>query len=220
METPWSFSHLSTFEHCARQYEWKYVLKMKEKEVSENIQWGNKVDTALAERAKGYPLPPAFQPYEYIGTWLDRVRETGAEILPKHKFGIGRDLQPRTFFAKDVWFRGEFDLAIKGDKRVHLDDYKTGKKRDDQSQLKLYAGAAFALWPEVDTVSTRFVWLASKQTTPMIFRRSIQAVIWQEMMPRIRRMELAREKEQFPPTPSGLCAWCPHATCEFRKERP
>jgi hypothetical protein len=54
----------------------------------------------------------------------------------------------------------------------------------------------------------------------MIFRRSIQAVIWQEMMPRIRRMELARENEKFPPTPSGLCAWCPHATCEFRKERP
>lgn len=218
--TPWSYSHLSTFEHCARQYEWKYVLKKKEKTVSENILWGNKVDAALAERAKGYALPLTLQPYEYVGEFLDKVRAAGAEMLPKFKFGLTKDLAPTTFFGEDVWFRGEFDLVIKGQKQAYLDDYKTGKQRDDPTQLKLYGGVGFRYWPEIESITARFIWLANKQITPMVLKRSQQGIIWQEMLPRIKRMERLRDEGgPFKPSPSGLCSWCPVTTCEHWKEK-
>jgi hypothetical protein len=218
--TPWSYSHLSTYEHCARQFQWKYVLKKKEEKVSDEILWGNKVDSALAERAKGYALPEAMKPYEYIGQFLDHMRTAGAKLLPKYKFGLTADMKPTTFFGQGVWYRGEFDLVIKGDKSAFVDDYKTGKQRDDNSQLKLYAATGFVLWPETERIVARYRWLASKQTSAMEFKRDAVPVIWQEMMPRIAKMERERDAGgPFKPTPSGLCSWCPVTTCEHWRVR-
>lgn len=102
--------------------------------------------------------------------------------------------------------------------RRFLVTHNTGKVKTDGDQLKLFAAAAFAQYPHVNTVSTGYIWLAHDKLTRRDFTRDEVPVIWQEFIPRIRRMELAQEKDNWPPNPSGLCkAWCPvgKKLCDF-----
>src|SRR5437868_5355828 len=161
---PWAYTHLKTFEQCPRQYAFKYGDVKRPFVETEEIKWGNQVDTALACRIEGAPLPMAMQPYEYIGKVVDKAKATGASILAKHKFGLTRELVPCGFWDNEVWFRGEMDLAMVGGTFASINDWKTGKPRSDDTQLSLYAGAGFQMWPDVKMIHAQFVWLQTGKT--------------------------------------------------------
>ena len=39
--------------------------------------------------------------------------------------------------------------------------------------------------------------------------------LWQEFLPTVRKMEQAKTKDEWPPTPNPLCAYCPYAECQY-----
>lgn len=212
---PWSYSHLSAFEQCPRKHRHTYVLKDVPYVETEERKWGNQVDAALAARARGVQLPPTMKPYEYIGTFLDGVVAAKAQVLPKFKFGVTKELTPTTFFAKDVWYRGEMDLAVIGSKKAWLRDYKTGKPRNDGTQLALYAGVGFNFWLNVEVIDASFDWLLTKRLSTETYTRASRHLIWADLMPRIVKMERATlDGGDDTPIPSPLCAWCPVHSCE------
>lgn len=97
--------------------------------------------------------------------------------------------------------------------------HNTGKRKPDSKQLKIFALLIFAHYPEVERVNTAFVWLQTGKVDTERFHRKDIPVLWQDILPEVRRFELAHKNQTWTPKPSGLCrGWCPVTTCSFNEE--
>lgn len=205
---------MTGFENCPKQHYHLKVAKDVFEKPSAQMQDGNRQHKALEERIKSNrPLPADLRGFEPL---MRKVEAAPGQIMPEMKVALNADLQPTTYFAKDVWLRGVFDLAIFNGAVARIIDYKTGKRKPESAQLMLFAGMAFAQFPKIRKVGTAFWWLKTKETDRAEFYRD-EAVplIWQEFIPRVERMEEAYNTNYFPAKPSGLCrGWCPVKQCE------
>lgn len=94
--------------------------------------------------------------------------------------------------------------------------HNTGKRRPDFSQLELFALQVFAHKPEIEVVSTGFIWLKDFALDKETYEREQASGMWEKLLSRIRRIEQALEKDNWPAKPSGLCKFCPcRHFCEF-----
>ena len=210
----WSYSALSSFETCP----WRYFKTKVEKSIiepqTEATLWGNEVHKALEHRIKdARPLPAKMVQYEPIAAKIE-AKGKGKTVATEQKLALTRDLRETTFFAKDVWLRSILDLSIETGTKAVIIDYKTGKKNPDSQQLQLSAAVYFATRPWIDTITNTFLWLQTGETTTEVFQREQTHEIWQEFIPRAKRLEDAVAQGTFPQRPSGLCrSWCPVHTC-------
>jgi len=213
---PWSYSSLTAYETCPRRFLLTRVSKVVTEGDTEATLWGKTVHTALEHRIRdGTPMSDLLRKYEPIAA---RIAGMSGEVMTETQVSLNAGLQPTTWFGKDVWVRGIVDLTVKRDHKVMLLDWKTGKRKTDSDQLKLFAGMAFAVHPEVEEATTGFVWLKENKTDKEVFTRKDIPVIWQHFIPRVRRMEASHENNHWPAKPSGLCRnWCPvgRSNCEF-----
>lgn len=209
-----SYSSLSTFEQCPRKWEAQYKNKIKAPQ-TDSQKWGERVHKALELRVKdGSELPVGMTQWEWVGAFTDGLPEV-VEVFTEKKVGLDRELREAEFFGKTVWLRGVMDLTLRVKDQAVIWDYKTGKPGFDESQLRLSAAVAFQMWPQVQRVETRFIWLQTNKAPKTVYERENVKVIWAEFMPRFKRVE---EATQFPPKPSALCGWCHVKTCEFWKD--
>lgn len=217
MSVAWSYSSLSAFETCERRYQLTRVTKQVKEPQSQEMTHGNEVHKALEIAvAEQTPLPEKYKKYIPI---VEAVRSAPGQKLAEMKFGLTQSYTPTGFFAKDVWLRGVLDLTVVNPGVVTVIDWKTGKPKSDIDQLKLFAGAAFALHPHAKTVKTGYAWLAYNKFDTEVFHRDDVPQIWQEFIPRVERLNTAMRTGTFLPKPSGLCGWCPVGSqlCEFWK---
>lgn len=211
----WSFSSLNSYETCPRKHYRTKVKKDIQETVSEQITWGNEVHKALEDRVRdNKPLPKSMQKWEpFVAKLLARKGEAVAE----QQLCISKTLSPTDWFGSDSWCRGIVDFALfDGDKAIAL-DWKTGKIKDDHDQLKLFAALMFHHYPQIEKVTTGYVWLAHQcKITTKSFYRSDLPEIWKAYLPRVKRYEIAHKEDKWEAKPSGLCrAWCPVLDCEF-----
>lgn len=215
-EPAWSFSSLSAFEQCPLRYKLTRVSKVVKEGATEATLWGNRVHKALEERVRdGKPLPALIAGYEPLAA---KIAASPGEVIVERKVSVNAAFQPTEYFARDVWCRGVIDVAIIGTTSAVILDWKTGKRKDDLDQLKLFAGMAFAYHPELESVDTGFVWLKDNAIDRETFTRDQIGEIWSTFMPRVQRLNLAFENDRWPAKPSGLCAkWCPvgKSNCDF-----
>ena len=213
---PWSYSTLTAFETCPRRYYLTKIAKTVKEPQSEAMFSGNEVHKAIELDLKGTkPLPEKYISYAPM---VNSVRQYSGKKLVEHSFGLDVNLRPVGFFDKTVWVRGKIDFALVGTKSAALVDWKTGKVKEDLDQMRLFAGAGFALFPYIEKIRTSFVWLPASKTTREDFTRKDIPIIWEDFAHRVRRMEQAEKTGEFPPNPSGLCRnWCPVGAdkCEF-----
>lgn len=212
---PWSYSRLTAYETCPRRFYLTSIAKVVKEEQTQATIHGNAVHKALEEYVGGKAaLPTKYAEYQPLA---DKVRMAPGTRHLEFKFGLTKKLTPTTFFADDVWCRGVLDVGIVREKSATILDWKTGKRKVDSDQLKLFAGAGFALWPHIETVNTGFVWLPEKKLDTETFTREQKTDIFQEFAVRVHRMELSEKNDDWPARPSGLCReWCPvgRALCE------
>ncbi|MDI3307513.1 MAG: PD-(D/E)XK nuclease family protein [Acetobacteraceae bacterium] len=216
----WSYSALTAFETCPRRYYLTRIAKEVVEPESEAIKWGNRVHQALeAYLLAGSEVPPGMEHYQSLAA---RIRakgmEPGAELTVEQKVALNDSYQPVAFFAKDVWVRGILDVSVRKGRKLFVGDWKTGKRKPDSDQLKLFAALAMALQPDVDEVITSFIWLRDGKVDRDRFTRDHVPEIWNEFIPRVARMQHAATTNKYPPKPSGLCAkWCPvgKARCDY-----
>lgn len=210
----WSFSSLTKFETCPRQYHIVKVLKLVTEPPTVHTDWGVAVHAALEYRVKdGTPLPDNMKAYEKIAVYFD-----GKPAFTETKLALDRNLTQVDWFSSDCWYRGIVDVGVDYTSRAFLGDYKTGKVKADHDQMRLFAAAYMSLNPKVELSRTAYIWLAHDKVTRKDVTREEVPVIWQEFMGRSRRLEIAYEKDKWPPKPSGLCkGWCPvgREHCEF-----
>lgn len=212
MEMPaWTYSQLDSFESCPKKY---YHLKVKRDVVEPPTiytDWGTAVHTAMELRVKeGAVLPEGMRQWEKIAVSITALP---GDILAEQKYAIDRSFQPTDWTT--AWTRGIADVVVVHGKAGAVLDYKTGKRKPTE-QLDLYAAYMFAHYPKMETVKTSFIWLKERKTDCTTMRRDELPVIWKGFLTRTRRLEVAYEKDVWPPKPSGLCkGWCPCTGCEF-----
>lgn len=212
---PWSYSSLQAYETCPRRFYLTRILKIVSEKQTEATKHGNEVHSALEKYVAGKAkLPDGYAQWTPIA---DAVRTIPGKRVLEYKVALTRALKPTEYFAKDVWVRAVLDVGIAQDDAAYVFDWKTGKRKDDPGQLKLFAGVAFAVWPHIKKARTAYIWLLDGTTDRAVYERDDMQPIFQEFAGRVQRMEESQANNDWPPRPSGLCrAWCPvgKSNCE------
>lgn len=216
LKNAWSYSALTAYETCPHRFNLTRVTKQVREPQTEATIWGNKVHKALELYAKNKtPLSPDMKKYE---RYVRKIQSYEGKRVVEERVALNKDFRPTKWMAKDVWVRGIIDIGVVGSERAYLLDWKTGKRKPDSDQLKLFAALAFAMYPWVDSVVTGFIWLKEDKFDKEVFTRDQLPEIWGEFMPRLSRMARSYSEDKWTPKPSGLCrSWCPvgKKLCEF-----
>lgn len=215
----WSYSALTRYENCPKQYYHIAVAKDVKDEYGDSDAGseGTAIHLAMYNRViKGTPLPLHFRHFEpYAAKFADAPGEKHGEL----KLALNRAFEPTDFFANDVYLRVVIDLLNVRGKHALLVDWKTGKPRPDFTQLAMSAGVVSQLMPEVEEFTTAFVYLKHKNISREVYRREDFKGIWADLIRRAGRIEEARKTTDFPAKESGLCSYCPVKQCPHWKDR-
>lgn len=221
----WSWSALSSFETCAYRHYLVKIIKAYAEATNPKMLEGQKFHKACELRlGRKKRLPDNMQQYEPIMHKLESAA-VGGVLTTEKKIGLTRDLHECDYFAPDVWLRTVIDLQIDKGSRSLIVDYKTGKVKEGYDQLSLSAAVKFAITPETERVDTAYMWFEANQLDKETFVREDTAGIWENILPRVTKLERAIETGVFPKMPSGLCrggrngeVYCPCENCEFNSK--
>lgn len=217
---PLSFSRLSTFESCPAKFDYLYVTKSVKDKDNEFTIYGTRVHevlesygrsrtnatlTAQAQLALDHPTPDISKHFPLV----DRAVAAGGDIYFEHQMAITRERKPCDWFSPDVWIRGIADVLIVNGVRAWCLDWKTGKPKDNPTQLQLFAALIYAHFPQVDQVKTSFIWLNHDSTTDATYGRHMEPHLWLALEPRFARVQEAVDLGVYKTKPSPLCKWCP-----------
>lgn len=207
----WTASSLDMFRTCPYKFYRQRVAKDVKDTLSEQAQWGIKVHKSFEDAVNyGIPLPEGCRQWQPLA---DKIKAFPGEKLPEFRFSISDAYLPVKW--GEAWSRGQADLVVRHGSTAVIFDYKTGKRKPSD-QLALYAGYAFAYWPELKTVHTAYVWLRDKQFDRRKYTREDIPTIWGLWLPTVERLRRAYEKNDWPKHPCGLCRkWCPVKDCIY-----
>jgi ATP-dependent helicase/DNAse subunit B len=211
----WSYSALNAFENCGWRYYLTKIVKTVKEPQTKALADGNDMHKAFEKHIKGDTWMP--DRFVHLTPVAEIVKNAPGTKEVERKFALNRSLQETTYFGADVWVRGQFDAVVRNEKAAVIVDWKNGKRKPDSDQLKLFAAAMFSLHPYLEAVHTAFVWIPDKKLDKETYSREEASGIWQEFLPRVRRLELAVAGNNFVKRPSGLCkGYCPvgRTNCE------
>lgn len=208
-----SYSSISCFKNCPRQWEAKYLSYTYKDTGNEYNRWGTSVHAHLENNIlKGQPLPPELAT---MGPIMQIVKAIPGEVMVEECLAVDMKLRPVDYKAKDAYIRGKLDLTKRNGERGFIADYKTGKLRDDFYQLELSALLLMAAYPEINSVLAMFLWSKLGTFTQERYTRLQTQNMWNKVVTDIIHIEQAVSKKEFPPKRSGLCGWCHLTSCEF-----
>jgi len=213
---PWSFSRIKAFEQCPKQFYHEKVLKQYPFIQTDAMIYGNQFHKACEDYiGKGEPLPERFM---YIKDALDKLNQRKGVKVCEQRLGVTANLEPCTFGARNVWFRGIVDLAILDEDSGigWIIDYKTGKsaKYADKGQLELMALAIFAHYPKITSIRAGLLFVVANKLVKETYEVVDRANLWEKWASNYATMEKAFEADVWNPRPSGLCKrHCPVTEC-------
>lgn len=219
----WSYTALDTFDNCPRQYEWKFVLKNKEPPSEEMLE-GRRAHEALEKRVcNNTPLPDKYARHEPLALSFIAAGQ-GNYIRTELKLAINREMKSTEYFGKDVYARSALDISIfcpwPNPDLVFIGDYKTGKTREKDFQMKVMAIFTFLHYPTITRIDAANIWLpVNKIGQRYRFFKEDFPRMWSEVFIKLSAMENAAAANEFKPRPSPLCGWCPVLTCEHNPKK-
>jgi hypothetical protein len=212
----WSYSQLKNFETCAKRYYHYNVHKDVKEPETDQLREGNALHKAFELRVKnGTSLPLGMGQHEPL---LAKLAAAPGKVYAEQKLALTAEFQPVGFFGRNVWFRTVIDytnISVAGDRATVL-DYKTGKVAHDLTQLQLMAVTLFHNDAKIQRVKAALVFVHNNHVEPAEFVREDVTEIWSEILPRVRVVEQARARQEYPPKPSGLCKkYCAVSSCPY-----
>jgi hypothetical protein len=219
-----TYSKIKNFETCPKRYHEVDVLKLYEMDTTE-LDRGNRMHKAMKERVLNKTeLPLEFGYMEKWAEKLTTVVDPQQIIQCELKLAVSRTLDGVAYYDKRVWMRTVIDYIILVPDTIgyfaHIVDYKTGKPKDDDTQLLINAASVFANNLLVNRIRTTFLWTEYNDTRHFIITRNNFKEFWPDIVARAHKQELAHINNDFPATKCGLCRdYCPVVTCEFNGKR-
>lgn len=214
----WSYSALNSFLTCPRKHHETKVLKRYPDEMSEAGLWGDYVHRMLDARiGQKTPLPDKVAQYESLAAKFDNVP---GQVFSERKITLNKAMEQTDWFAKDAWLRVILDITVLNGKKAFVGDWKTGRRKLDIDQLRLFAAVMFTIHPELEQVQSGYIWLKERKIDKELFYRRDLKDLWRHFAPQYKQLVQAHKTGKWPEKPSGLCKnWCPVLTCEFNGRR-
>lgn len=212
----WSHTALDTFENCPRQYHEVKVLKRWPFVDTKETVWGREAHKKFEHRLLyDTPLPPELQMHE---EFLARFKALPGELAGEERIALDTNMRQCAYFAKDVqvWYRGQVDARKRDGSFSYILDHKTGKVKNDYTQLKGFAMWEFLTQPQVNEVRAEYYWTQIRGTNGETYYREQLPEIIRFFAAKLHRYADAFLTDTWIPKQSGLCAgWCPVTDCEF-----
>ena len=214
----WSYSSLKEYITCPKQYQEVKVLKNYQKEMTEQILYGNQVHKALENYIKdGEPLA---QNYQRFAPLMDTLKEIPGEFHPELRMALNFDRKACKWSAPECWVRGIVDFLVIDGEHAFIVDYKTGSnKYPDVKQLRLMALMVMEHFPQINKVKAGLMFVMHNSFITEEYTREESEKLWNSFIPDLERLKLSYEKDIWHATPNNLCGWCPVKSCEHHKER-
>ena len=170
-------------------------------------EYGTRVHEALEKVAtEGAEHTEETRPFAQI---LGKILNKPGEHRYEYKMAVTSEKIPCEWFAPEVWLRSIADvLIINGEKAILL-DYKSGKVKEDPTQLIIFVAMVFIHFPEVESVKAGYIWLLKGEVTSLTYTRNMLPHIWLGISPRLEQLQDAVDMGVFVAKPSPLCSWCP-----------
>lgn len=214
-----SYSSLSQFINCPKQYEAHKVLKYVPHVDTEATLYGKDLHLAAEHYiGSGTPLPDK---YTYIKSYLDTLNAIKGDKFCELELGISLQKGEYTYcdFNDDArYWRGIADLVIlnEPEEKAYIVDYKTGKsaKYADTKQLGLLAAAVFLKYPNIKIIKGMLLFVVSRETVKEDYTYENRFKIFEKLKEPLLRREVSYETGVFNATPNGLCKkWCMATRC-------
>jgi hypothetical protein len=214
----WSYSALTGFETCPRQHYEMRIAKAWPDPPGEAQTWGLEVHKHIENRiGMGRNLPTFLN---YVEPIIQKLETSKGVVRAEYKLALNEQFKPVEFFANDAWVRAVGDVVKIHDVNALAIDWKTGKYREGDGQMRLQSAVKFATYPHLEKIGIIYAWLQDKRTTVRTYTRDDVPAIWQEFLPRAKRMQIAIQNADFPAKPSGLCRkHCRVLSCEHNGMR-
>jgi PD-(D/E)XK nuclease superfamily len=216
-EFAWSFSALMRYESCPKQYYHINVIKDVKDEDTEFSADGKAIHQGLYRRiCQGEKLPLNYRYLEPTAIkFVGMPGDTSGEL----KFAATRRFAPVQYFDPSVFVRVVVDLLNVRGTTALLVDWKTGKPKSGFTQLELSAAVLSCHLPEIETFKLAYVWLQNRKVTSHSVSKADLVSVWNNLLPRVAKIEEAIKTTNFPAKPSGLCRYCPVKSCPHWKPR-
>jgi len=219
----WSYTALTSFENCPLSYAHQKYYKDVPFIETEALKDGNRKHTALELYAKGIAQPASELALVAPHTkYVDAFKAAGGTLQAEREITLTESMKPTGWFSKDAWFRIKLDITLLRGNRANIYDWKTGKQKDDVTQLQLCCATLAIVEPEIEEFTAKNIWLKNepmKQVDGGVkLHRSELKKVWMDTLARVHRMRQAWDSEVWQPKPSGLCPYCAYAPkCKYRR---
>jgi ATP-dependent exoDNAse (exonuclease V) beta subunit len=206
-----SYSRLSVFEQCEARFDYQYVSKRVQDQANEASAYGDRVHKVLEQYGQG-SAPRGVEAQQTLDKWgplVDTITRRPGDKFFEHQMAVNQDLQPVDWFAKDVWIRAIADVLVVDGDTAYVLDWKTGKVKENPTQLQLFAAMVMWHFPQVTKVQTSFVWLAYNEVTNSRYERRYLDALWRAIKPRFDKVQEVVDLGVYKTKPGPLCPWCP-----------
>ena len=211
-----SYSRLSNFEQCPKQFHAKYIGKTYPDD-SGNYAFikGKKKHDQLDNYVK-YKTGKINVSMPYDGDVLDacsivdNLYDKGFQLTSELQLAVDKKFKQCEWFSKATMYRAIIDLlALKDDLAIAV-DWKTGKKRpyeaSETGQLHLTAAMVFSIWPQVQTIVAPYFFIEHKAKEQVIFQRSMMDTGL--VRPFYTAFTTVNEEKEFGPKKNEYCGFC------------
>jgi CRISPR/Cas system-associated exonuclease Cas4 (RecB family) len=206
-----TYTMINTYDICPHQMYRRYVKKDLKFVETPEMRFGNEVHSAFEYRMGGKPLPLNMQIWEPIASAIaDRKPRTEQQLA------IDDNGKPAEYWGKGAakpFFRGKNDLTLLNGTKALLLDIKTGKKREDPTELETNAMLVHAHNPHLTEIKGAYVWL-KEGTIGQTHELSDTQSTWARVNNKAEEIEDCMATNQWPKKKGPLCNWCNVFDCE------
>jgi hypothetical protein len=206
----WSHSRISDFGKCARMFWFKYVdpRKLVPFKQTPAMKEGVTQHKVLEQRVRdGTPLPEKYAHYEPIAQAI--INQPGDNYC-EEQITFDSNFAPCGWFDKSAYIRVIIDVMKLHGEHAFAGDSKSGNPWKDEDQLKLTAAAIMQKYPEVNKVTTAYIWLKTGTIDADEYTRDMLPQMWEELMEKPRALHECTVMDRWPANPSQRnCRYCP-----------
>ncbi len=210
-----SHTFLDNFDNCPRKAWHLYVAKdLPREEASPAMQAGIDAHAAFEQALK--TKTPERAPDSVVAGMVlasDAIKHYEWEVA------IAETGTPVPFWSELAWFRGKVDVALIAPPDALILDWKTGKVREDPTELRRFALLLQARYPNVEAIGGAYVWLKDS----IGYGATHDLSNTRATLDSLRKLDTAVKAppvdREWEPRPNPLCGWCRVKTCEHWRER-
>ena len=201
-----SHTFLKEDDNCPRKAWHKYVAKdLPFEKPSPEMQMGIDVHAAVERELKREQEGDYWQ-------WIEPILRAPGIKHVEWSIAIAETGTAVDYWSPVAWLRGNIDVAIVAPPVAMIVDWKTGKVREDPTELQTFALLLNAQYPSVESITGAYVWLKDGTMGPLHQLGSTEGELnrIRNHWAMIKTRPVAQEWET---TPNPLCGWCPVRSC-------